>query len=89
MFDQSTLAQVDDKAQQYMNNPQALQQMYQQKQQLIDLLALQKIKSEKGSIGTPLARFLNHKGNGEVSTERTFVNLVITNLSCAENEAAA
>lgn len=47
MFDQSTLAQVDQKAQQYMGNPQALQQMYQQKQQLIDLLALQKIKSEK------------------------------------------
>lgn len=47
MIDQSTLAQVDDKAQQYMNNPQALQQMYQQKQQLIDLLALQKIKSLK------------------------------------------
>lgn len=47
MFDQSTLAQVDDKAKQYMNNPEALQKMYQQKQQLIDLLALQKIKSEK------------------------------------------
>jgi hypothetical protein len=30
-----------------MGNPEALQQMYQQKQQLIDLLALQKIKSEK------------------------------------------
>jgi hypothetical protein len=51
MFDpnsqQSTFNQVDDKAQQYMNNPQALQDMYQQKQQLIDLLALQKIKSQK------------------------------------------
>jgi hypothetical protein len=47
MIDQSTLAQVDQKAAQYMGNPEALQQMYQQKQQLIDLLALQKIKSEK------------------------------------------
>jgi hypothetical protein len=51
MFDpnsqQSTLNQVDDKAQQYMNNPQALQQIYQKNQQLVDLLALQKIKSQK------------------------------------------
>ena len=51
MFDQnsqqSTLSQVDDKAEQYINNPQALQQLYQQNPQLIDLLALQKIKSQK------------------------------------------
>jgi hypothetical protein len=55
MIDQSTLAQVDQKAAQYMGNPEALQQMYQQKQQLIDLLALQKIKSEKEAAARDMA----------------------------------
>ena len=46
-FNKPSFNQVDDRAKQYMGNPQALQDMYQQKQQLIDLLALQKIKSQK------------------------------------------
>ena len=42
--------QINEKVDAYRNNPQALQQRYQQNQQLIDLLALQKLKSEKREI---------------------------------------
>jgi len=39
--------QISDKTEAYRNNPQMLMQRYQQNQQLVDLLALQKMKSEK------------------------------------------
>lgn len=52
---QSTLNQVDQKAAQYMGNPQKLEQKYRQNQQLIDLLALQKIKSEKEAAARDMA----------------------------------
>lgn len=39
--------QISDRVDAYRSNPQALQQRYAQNQQLIDLLALQKLKSEK------------------------------------------
>ena len=39
--------QINEKVDAYRNIPQALQQRYAQNQQLIDLLALQKLKSEK------------------------------------------
>lgn len=39
--------QVQQKVDAYRGNPQALMQRYQQNQQLLDLLALQKLKSEK------------------------------------------
>jgi hypothetical protein len=39
--------QVQRKKEAYQSNPQALQQQYQQSQQLVDLLALQQLKSEK------------------------------------------
>jgi hypothetical protein len=38
--------EIQQKVDAYRNNPQALQQRYAQNQQLVDLLALQKIKSE-------------------------------------------
>lgn len=38
---------VSRKKDAYQNNPQALQQRYQQSQELVDLLALQQLKSEK------------------------------------------
>ena len=41
--------EIERKVNAYRNNPQALMQRYQQNQQLIDLLALQKLKSEKDS----------------------------------------
>ena len=39
--------QIQTKMDAYRNNPRKLQQRYQQSQQLLDLLALQKLKSEK------------------------------------------
>ena len=39
--------QVDDRVETYRNNPEALQQRYAQNQDLMDLLALQRVKSEK------------------------------------------
>ena len=38
---------VNQKADAYRGNPQALEKRYQQNQQLLDLLALQKVKSDK------------------------------------------
>lgn len=40
-------AQVSDRVDAYRGNPQQLMQMYQQNKELVDLLALQKLKSEK------------------------------------------
>ena len=43
----SVIGDIDQKVDTYRNNPEALAQMYQQNLQLIDLLALQKLKTEK------------------------------------------
>lgn len=43
----SVIGDIDQKVDTYRNKPEALAQMYQQNQQLIDLLALQKLKTEK------------------------------------------
>ena len=43
----SILGDIDQKADTYRNNPDALAQSYQQNQQLIDLLVLQKLKTDK------------------------------------------
>ena len=43
----SILGDIDQKADAYRNNPDALAQAYQQNQQLIDLLVLQKLKTDK------------------------------------------
>ena len=45
---------VDDKVDAYRNNPGALQKNYQMNQDLLDLLALQKIKSEKDAAARQL-----------------------------------
>lgn len=46
-MNQGVDAQVQNRVDAYRNNPQQLMQMYQQNQELVDLLALQKLKSEK------------------------------------------
>ena len=46
--------QVNQKVDAYRQNPQALQQRYQQNNELLDLLALQKIKSEKESVANEM-----------------------------------
>ena len=43
--------EIQRKVDAYRSNPQALQQRYAQNQQFIDLLALQKLKSEKDAAG--------------------------------------
>lgn len=48
-------SQIQDKVDAYRNNPAALQQRYQMNQDLLDLLALQKIKSEKDTAKKQLA----------------------------------
>lgn len=44
---QGIAGEIQRKKEAYQGNPQALQQQYQQSQQLVDLLALQQLKSEK------------------------------------------
>ena len=46
--------QIGRKVDAYRQNPQALQQRYQQNNELLDLLALQKIKSEKESVANEM-----------------------------------
>jgi predicted GIY-YIG superfamily endonuclease len=43
-------AQIDQRINAYRNNPQQLQQRYAQNKELVDLLALQKLKSEKDAV---------------------------------------
>ena len=50
--------EIERKVNAYRNNPQALMQRYQQNQQLIDLLALQKLKSEKDAAAKEMQ--INH-----------------------------
>lgn len=42
-------SQIDDRLQMYSGNPQALQQRYAQTQELVDLLALQKMKNDRAA----------------------------------------
>jgi len=56
--------QVQQRVDAYRSNPQALAMQYQQNQQLIDLLALQKLKSEKEAA----ARDMQMKMQGEPGT---------------------
>ena len=46
---------VDQKADAYRSNPQALQQRYSQNQELMDLLAMQKLKTEKETVARDMA----------------------------------
>ena len=42
-------SQINDRMQTYSGNPQALQQRYAQTQELVDLLALQKMKNDRAA----------------------------------------
>jgi hypothetical protein len=63
MIDQDIQRRMDA----YRGNPQALMQRYQQNQQLIDLLALQKLKSEKEAAARSL-QMASAQGQGEPPT---------------------
>jgi len=58
MIDQDIQSRVDA----YRGNPQALQQKYAKNQQLIDLLALQRLKSEKESAAREMALQMGGQG---------------------------
>ena len=68
---------VDDKVDAYRNNPGALQKNYQMNQDLLDLLALQKIKSEKDAAARQLQMSMQQNPQtiaeqlGKKSIERT------------------
>ena len=53
---------VEQRARAYENNPDALQQRYAQNQQLIDLLALQKLKSEKEAAARDIQLKMGQRG---------------------------
>jgi hypothetical protein len=46
---------IEQKANAYRENPQALQKRYSQNQELMDLLAMQKLKSEKETAARDMA----------------------------------
>ena len=48
-------SKINDKADAYRNNPQQLQKRYGQNKQLVDLLALQKITTEKKEVAMNMA----------------------------------
>ena len=54
---------VEKKVNAYRNNPQALEKRYQQNEQLIDLLALQKLKNEKVATANQIALSLENNPN--------------------------
>ena len=55
--------EIQRKVDAYRSNPAALQQRYQQNQQLIDLLALQKLKSEKDAAAKEMQLKINSNPN--------------------------
>ena len=61
---------VDQKADAYRGNPQALQQSYAKNQELMDLLAMQKLKAEKDAAArdthalSPWSFFVRLEANG-------------------------
>ena len=64
MINQRLDEQIDQKVDAYRNNPQQLAASYQKNQQLVDLLALQKLKSQKDAV----ARDMQMKAQNDPST---------------------
>ena len=61
---------VEQRARAYENNPEALQQRYAQNQQLIDLLALQKLKSEKEAAARDIQLKMGQRGKQPTIAEQ-------------------
>lgn len=64
MINQRLDEQIDQKVDAYRNNPQQLAASYQKNQQLVDLLALQKLKSQQDAV----ARDMQMKAQNDPST---------------------
>lgn len=83
---------VQDKVDAYRGQPQALMQSYQNNQQLIDLLALQKLKAEKEAAARQLQLEMARKMGGEqptVAEQREREVLDLTKQEVARNSTGA
>lgn len=85
MIDQEVMRRVDA----YRGNPQALMQKYQQSQQLIDLLALQKLKSEKEAAARSLQMSAGQGTPPTVAQQREKEVLGMTQQEVAQQVGAA
>ena len=69
---------VNQKADAYRNNPQVLEKRYQQNQQLLDLLALQKVKSDKEAAARDMQLKMDQNPN-TIAQQREQEVLAMTN----------
>jgi len=81
--------EVQSKVDAYRGNPNALAQKYQQNQQLIDLLALQKLKSEKESAAREMQLKMGGQQMPTVAEARESEVLDLTKQELAQNTAGA
>lgn len=81
--------EVQSKVDAYRGNPNALAQKYQQNQQLIDLLALQKLKSEKESAAREMQLKMGGQQMPTIAEARENEVLDLTKQELAQNTAGA
>ena len=81
--------EVQNKVDAYRGNPNALAQKYQQNQQLIDLLALQKLKSEKESAAREMQMKMGGQQMPTVAEARENEVLDLTKQELAQNTSGA
>jgi hypothetical protein len=80
---------VQNKVDAYRGNPNALAQKYQQNQQLIDLLALQKLKSEKESAAREMQLKMGGQQMPTIAESRENEVLDLTKQELAQNTTGA
>jgi len=80
---------VQTKMNAYRGNPQALAQQYSQSQQLIDLLALQKLKSEKEAAARDMQMKMGGQGMPTVAESREQEVLDLTKQELAQQTTGA
>ena len=81
--------EVQNKVDAYRGNPNALAQKYQQNQQLIDLLALQKLKSEKESAAREMQLKMGGQQMPTIAEARENEVLDLTKQELAQNTSGA
>ena len=81
--------EVQNKVDAYRGNPNALAQQYQQNQQLIDLLALQKLKSEKESAAREMQLKMGGQNMPTIAESRENEVLDLTKQELAQNTTGA
>jgi hypothetical protein len=81
--------EVQNKVDAYRGNPNALAQQYSQNQQLIDLLALQKLKSEKESAAREMQLKMGGQNMPTIAESRENEVLDLTKQELAQNTTGA